>query len=228
MLVKGATGRYGCDFKCSICKCNSAIAILNSSNGIVLVRMPQGDTDAKSTLVQVMAWRGLATSHYMYLIQCSPRPMSSYGVTRSNELNILRTNLPLLVFCPEYLSSRFIFETCLSLCQYTDIRNATKSMQWPLSAQRGDIILCMAMPFTQQTHNIMINAIEQQHHTYFLRTQTNDISSQYFITGTNVHLHNLPPLHMNCTAVISITVCFNEQDIVNNYPKQQMTRVPFY
>ena len=47
-------GRYGCDFKCSIWKRNLAIDILNSSNGIVLARMPQDDTDTKSTLVQVM------------------------------------------------------------------------------------------------------------------------------------------------------------------------------
>ena len=34
----------------------------------------------QSTLVQVMAWRRQATSHY--LSQCWPRSLSSYGVTR--------------------------------------------------------------------------------------------------------------------------------------------------
>ena len=38
-----------------------------------------GRTDAKITLVQVMAWCRQATSHY--LSQCWPRSMSPYGVT---------------------------------------------------------------------------------------------------------------------------------------------------
>ena len=41
---------------------------------IALRRMPQGFTDDKSTLVQVMAWCHQATSHY--LSQCWPRSMS--------------------------------------------------------------------------------------------------------------------------------------------------------
>ena len=42
--------------------------------------MPQDLTDDKSTLVQVMAWCRLATSHY--LNQCWPRFPMPYGVTR--------------------------------------------------------------------------------------------------------------------------------------------------
>ena len=42
--------------------------------------MPQGISDDEPTLVQVMAWCRQAASHY--LSQCSPRSLSSYGVTR--------------------------------------------------------------------------------------------------------------------------------------------------
>ena len=43
--------------------------------------MPRDLTDDKSTLVQLMAWCCLATSHY--LSQCWPRSMSPNGVTSS-------------------------------------------------------------------------------------------------------------------------------------------------
>ena len=42
--------------------------------------MPLDFTDVESTLVQVMAWRRQATSHY--LTQCWPRSMSPNDVTR--------------------------------------------------------------------------------------------------------------------------------------------------
>ena len=42
----------------------------------------------KSTLVQVMAWCCQATSHY--LSQCWPRPMSPYGVTRPQWVNLFQ------------------------------------------------------------------------------------------------------------------------------------------
>ena len=42
--------------------------------------MPLDITDDKSTLVQVIAWRRQATSHY--LSQCWPRFMMPYGVTK--------------------------------------------------------------------------------------------------------------------------------------------------
>ena len=50
--------------------------------------------DDKSTLVQVMAWCHQATSHY--LIQCWPRFMATYGVTRPQWVNILRLRQNLL------------------------------------------------------------------------------------------------------------------------------------
>ena len=43
--------------------------------------------DDKSTLVQVMAWCRQAAIHY--LIQCWPRSMSPYGVTRPQSVNSL-------------------------------------------------------------------------------------------------------------------------------------------
>ena len=47
--------------------------------------MPQNPFNEKSTLVQVMAWCRQATSHY--LIQCWPRFMSPYSVTRPQWVN---------------------------------------------------------------------------------------------------------------------------------------------
>ena len=59
----------------------------NISCKIVLKWMPMDLTDGKSTLVQVMAWRGQATSHY--LSQCWPRSLSPYGVIRPQWVNLL-------------------------------------------------------------------------------------------------------------------------------------------
>ena len=55
---------------------------------IALRWMPLELTDDKSTLVQVMAWFLQATSHY--LRQCWSRPMSPYGVTRPQWVNLHR------------------------------------------------------------------------------------------------------------------------------------------
>ena len=52
---------------------------------IVLRWMTMDLTDEKSTLVQVMAWCSQATNHY--LIQCWPRSMSPYGVSRPQWVN---------------------------------------------------------------------------------------------------------------------------------------------
>ena len=49
--------------------------------------MPQGLSDDKSTLVQVMAWCRQATSHN--LGQCWPRSLPPYGVTRPQWVNSL-------------------------------------------------------------------------------------------------------------------------------------------
>ena len=47
-------------------------------------------TEDKSTLVQVMAWCRLATSHY--LNQCWPSSMSPYGITRPQWVNNIETH----------------------------------------------------------------------------------------------------------------------------------------
>ena len=52
---------------------------------IVLRWMPLDLTDAKSTLVQVMAWCRQATNHYRS--QCRPRSMSQNGFTRPQWVN---------------------------------------------------------------------------------------------------------------------------------------------
>ena len=52
---------------------------------IALIWITLDFTDDQSTLVQVMAWCRLATSHY--LCQCWPRSLSPYGVTRPQWVN---------------------------------------------------------------------------------------------------------------------------------------------
>ena len=54
---------------------------------IALRWMPLDLPDDKSTLVQVMAWCRQATSHY--LSQCWPRPISPYGFTWPQWVNVL-------------------------------------------------------------------------------------------------------------------------------------------
>ena len=52
---------------------------------ILLIWMSWGFTDDRSTLIQVMAWCGQATSHY--LNQCWPRSKPPYGITRPQWVN---------------------------------------------------------------------------------------------------------------------------------------------
>ena len=73
-------GELGCLFKTAIFNLVLSIGIFTSSNDNPLRWMPWDLTDDKSTLVQVMAWCRLATSHY--LNQCWPSSMSPYGVTK--------------------------------------------------------------------------------------------------------------------------------------------------
>ena len=56
---------------------------------IALRWMPLDPTDDKSTLVQVMTWCRLETSHY--LNQCWPRSPMPYGVTRPQWVNKIGT-----------------------------------------------------------------------------------------------------------------------------------------
>ena len=65
------------------------INFMNTSYKIALVRMPQNFFDDKLTLVQVMPWYCQATSHY--LIQCLPKSMSKYGITRPQWFISLKT-----------------------------------------------------------------------------------------------------------------------------------------
>ena len=60
-----------------------------SSNDNAPKWMPWDLTDDKSILVQVMAWCGQATSHY--LSQCWPSSTSPYGITRPQWVNIRHT-----------------------------------------------------------------------------------------------------------------------------------------
>ena len=60
---------------------------LEHSCQIALMRMPQKPFDDKSTLVQLMARYRQATSHY--LIQCWPKFMSPYGLTRPQWIELL-------------------------------------------------------------------------------------------------------------------------------------------
>ena len=73
-------GKFDSDLKCMIIK---FVLLIDK---IVLISMPQSHVDIMSTLVQVMAWYHLATSHY--LSHHWPRFMPLYGNTRSY-LNIV-------------------------------------------------------------------------------------------------------------------------------------------
>ena len=81
-----APGRSGGNFENVVFKLALLICIFKSSCDNVTRWIPQELTDNKSTLVQVMVWYRQATSHY--LNQCWPRPMSLYGVTRPQWVNI--------------------------------------------------------------------------------------------------------------------------------------------
>ena len=78
----------------------------NSSHGNVLRWMPHDLTDDESTLIQVTAWCRQATSHY--LNQCWPRSPMPYGVTRPNELNLVKCG-HLYTF---YLMKDILFQGC--------------------------------------------------------------------------------------------------------------------
>ena len=75
-----ATERHESNFQTTFFKLNLQIDILSTSCEIGLRWLPQNLIDAKWTLVQVIAWCHLATSHY--LRQCWSRSASPYGVTR--------------------------------------------------------------------------------------------------------------------------------------------------
>ena len=80
-------GRSSCDFENVIFNLALLIGIFKSSYDNVLRWMPQNLTDDKSTLVQVMAWRHQATSHY--LNQCWLRFSTPHGITRPQWVNSL-------------------------------------------------------------------------------------------------------------------------------------------
>ena len=75
-----ASGRFQSNFRLVIFKQTLVNGGWGISYEIALRWMPLDLIDDKSTLVQVMAWCGQATSHY--LSQCWPRSMSPNGVIR--------------------------------------------------------------------------------------------------------------------------------------------------
>ena len=106
---------FGFDYKNVIFSLALQTCIFRSYDNIIRW-MPQDLTYCKSTLVQVMAWCHLATSHY--LIQCWPRSLLPYGVTRPqwvkkfgmrfSVVQIFPPELPLYhIFC--YLCIGMIF-----------------------------------------------------------------------------------------------------------------------
>ena len=83
-------GRSGFDFNSAIFNLVWLIGIIISSCDNSLWWIPQGLTEDKLTLIQIMAWCRQATSHY--LSQCWSRFMSPYGVTRQQCVNWHCTN----------------------------------------------------------------------------------------------------------------------------------------
>ena len=80
-----APGRFQWNFVWIIFKLISVIGGRDIASEIVLRWISLDLSDDKSTLVQAMAWCHQATSHY--LIQCCPRSLSPYGVTRPQWAN---------------------------------------------------------------------------------------------------------------------------------------------
>ena len=80
-----APGRSECDSKNGIFYLVLLIGIFRSHDN-ALRWMPQDLTDDKSTLVQVTAWCHQATSHY--LSHCWLSPLSPYGITRPQWVNV--------------------------------------------------------------------------------------------------------------------------------------------
>ena len=78
-----APGRFQWNFRWVMFKLILVTDGWGISRKIALRWMPLDLTD-KSTLVQVMAWCPQATSHYL---QCWPRSMSPYGITRPQWVN---------------------------------------------------------------------------------------------------------------------------------------------
>ena len=74
-------GKFEWNFRHVIFKQILVIDGWSISCEIALIWMSLDFTDDQSTLVQVMAWCRLATSHY--LSQCWPRSLSPCGVTRT-------------------------------------------------------------------------------------------------------------------------------------------------
>ena len=80
-----APGKFEWNFRYLIFQIISVIDGWSISCELALKWMWLNFTDDKSTLVQVMAWCRLATSHY--LSQCWPKSLSPYGVTRPQWVN---------------------------------------------------------------------------------------------------------------------------------------------
>ena len=81
-----APGRSECDSKNAIFNPVLLFGIFRSTHDNAHRWMPQNLTDDKSTLVQVMAWCRLATSHYPN--QCWFSSLSLYGVTRHQRVKM--------------------------------------------------------------------------------------------------------------------------------------------
>ena len=79
-LISLAPERYGNDSKGVTSKHILQIMFMGTSCKIALRWIAQNTFDDKSALVEVIAWRCQAPSHFVS--QCWPRSMSPYGITR--------------------------------------------------------------------------------------------------------------------------------------------------
>ena len=126
-----APGKPGCHVKTAIFNLVLSIGIFISSNYNALRWMPWDLTEDKSTLVQVMAWCRLATSHY--LSQCWPSSMSPYGVTRPQWVryitNIVVWKIILLRASPGNQEKKTFKKSVTS--EYID-QNSNKAKTWHL------------------------------------------------------------------------------------------------
>ena len=149
LRVNSLALRSECDSKNVIFNLVLLIGILRSSHDSALRWIPQDLTDDKSTLVQVMAWRRQATSHY--LSQCWLSSLSPYGVARLQWVNTACNSTVWHIHKPTILSL-FLSTSILHAIRAKITLVANHSYKWSLTTSDSiDKIVFLGSPFAVTT-----------------------------------------------------------------------------
>ena len=149
-LAAQVLGSYSSNLRLVIFNFISKVDILSISCEITLRWMPHDCTDILSTLVQVMAWCHLATSHH--LNQWWPSFMTSYGVARPQCVKLIYNNQDFIVSIQlrthwSYITSSTALKNSCCWIWYewheiTTVRDSIKLM-WPKSKLESHVdIVC--------------------------------------------------------------------------------------